>query len=73
MCAHVGSSLLSGDDRTNQDRILGRYCPNSDSTERELAGERLHDLARVLLRVARRQGLDMHRSDSSQMARKAVF
>lgn len=53
------------DMRSPADRILDRYCPNLDPTERELAGERLHNLARVLLRIARRHALNMHRDDST--------
>ena len=51
--------------RSPADRILDRYCPSLNATERELAAERLRNLARVLVRIARRHALDMHRSDST--------
>jgi len=48
------------------DRILDRYCPHLTSEERELAHERLRNLARVLIRIAKRHAEDMHRRDSRE-------
>ena len=52
--------------RSPADRILDRYCPGLSLAERKLANERLHNLARTLVRIARRHALDMHRADSTQ-------
>lgn len=41
--------------RSPVDRIIDRYCPIISPKERELARERLHRLARVLIRIAKRQ------------------
>lgn len=40
------------------DQILDRYCPHLSPEERELAHERLRNLARVLIRIAKRHGED---------------
>lgn len=48
--------------------ILDRYCPDLSTTEREAALERLHGLARLLIRIAKR--LDMEGAVPTEDSRK---
>jgi hypothetical protein len=48
------------------DRILDRYCPNLTPEERELAHQRLRNLARVLIRIAKRQAEEALQADSRE-------
>jgi len=54
--------------RSPADRILDRHCPLLCSAERDLATERLHNLARVLVGIARRHTLEINSGDSTHPA-----
>lgn len=54
-------------DRSPADRIIDRFCPDISEAERELARERLHRLARVLIKIERRHAIEeAQRTDSTQ-------
>jgi len=60
--------MLNEPKRRPGDHILDRYCPNLTPEERELAHQRLRDLARVLIRIAKRQAEEARQADSRKLS-----
>jgi len=58
--------MKSASTRRPGDDILDRYVPHLTGSDRELARERLQELARLLLQIAMRQVREEYAADSRE-------